>query len=88
MQKLEIKEKKLLQLPYFYHEKTNEAVILEYNDQELVKIYNYIDKNKIFTLELIDQYREVLEQIEELLLFQKVVYVNNTEIGILLPKGY
>lgn len=39
MDKLYIKEKELMKLPLFYENSTNEAIILNYSDTEIIKLF-------------------------------------------------
>ena len=89
MKGIHLTQEEIEKYPLFYHGKSNEAEIREYNSQELLKIFHFYNQNKIDTLKCIDQKRKDLERLPEFLLFKKYIYGKNDLItGILIEKGY
>ena len=89
METIYITRNNLKNLPRFGDNKGNEAFIKEYNNNYLIKEFNYLPQQKERILKLIEKYYKELEMIPELLIFKKYIkgYDNNL-LGILLDKGY
>lgn len=82
-----MKENQLNSLPLYYDKKTNEANILDYNKEKIIKYFHLINENKVYTLKEIEKEKD-LKIIKELLVFKKLVVVHSEIKGILLDKGY
>jgi len=50
MKEIHLTQEEIEKYPLFYHGKSNEAEIREYNSQELLKIFHFYNQNKIDTL--------------------------------------
>lgn len=87
MKGIHLTQKEIEKYPLFYHGKSNEAEIREYNSQELLKIFHFYNQNKIDTLKCIDQKRKDLERLPEFLLFKKYIYGKNDLILVLQNIG-
>lgn len=75
-------------LPKYKNRKTNESTILSLNDNELLKLFDYISDNKLKTLDLMERNIESLKLVKEFLLFHKYAYVDSEFSGIIIKKGY
>lgn len=71
MEKVYMSEKELKTLSLYYEKKTNEATILNYTEEEIIKYFHLINENKVYTLEEIERQKEDLGLIKELQLFNK-----------------
>ncbi len=87
MERLQMKEETLAQLPLYYKKRTNEAILYRFENQ-IIKHFYYISENKINTLYELEKREKEFEQVKELLLFQKIVVDYYTILGILMEKGY
>lgn len=71
MEKVYMSEKELKTLSLYYEKKTNEATILNYTEEEIIKYFHLSNENKVYTLEEIERQKEDLGLIKELQLFNK-----------------
>ena len=83
MERLQIKEEMLEQLPLYYGKRTNEAILYLYKDQ-IIKHFYYISENKMNTLYELEKREKEFAQVPELLLFKKIVADYYTILGILM----
>ncbi len=88
MERLQMSEKNIEELPLYYGKKTNEATLYEYSKTEILKKFNYPSDNKITTLYEIEKQKRDLESVEELLIFKKIVVEYFNVLGVLMDVGY
>ncbi|MCI9279290.1 MAG: hypothetical protein HFJ02_00635 [Bacilli bacterium] len=90
MNHLYISKEKLNNYPLFSKEYSVEAKIRILNDQELLKIFHEVTKEKLETLERILKYNKILNQINEFLFFKDYIIDEKTHeiLGIIIDKSY
>lgn len=88
MQKIQLSREEILKYPTFVSGKSNEAIIKEFNNTELIKLFHYYSEYKIETLEEIEKERKNFSLIKELLIHKAVITSDDIIIAILIDKGY
>lgn len=88
MKKIYLSERDLLSFQTFITKKTNEGIIFEYDEENLLKYFNYLCDNKYLTIELIDKHYNQLSNLPFLLFHNKEVFIDNNLKGIIIPKGF
>lgn len=87
MERVQIREDALAKLPLYYKTRTNEAILYLYENQILKQFY-YISKNKLNTIYELEKREKEIEEVKELLLFKKIVVDYYKVLGVLMEKGY